>query len=278
MTDVFVSYSRRDSEFVQRLADSVSARGKEVWVDTQGIADAEVFPDAIKRAIEGSDAFLFVITPASVASAYCETEVEYAKGLQKRIVPVLRAPVEDSELPPEIRDRNWIPFTETDEYDASLARLVTALDADLDAVRAHTRWLVKALEWDGEGRDRSFLLRGSELKAAEAWLAASREDAEPAATPLQREYLLASRESAARRQRLLAGASLAVAAVSVGLLVFALISRSQAVSAQVSAKATALAAQSQAELPNDPEMSLILGADAVRTRATPQTLRAARGS
>jgi hypothetical protein len=51
------------------------------------------------------------------------------------------------------------------------------------------------------GREGSFLLRGSELKAAEAWLAASPEDADPAATPLQREYLLASRESAARRPR-----------------------------------------------------------------------------
>ncbi len=48
MADVFVSYSRRDSEFVS-LAESISAGGKEVWLDTEGIADAEVFPEAIKR-------------------------------------------------------------------------------------------------------------------------------------------------------------------------------------------------------------------------------------
>jgi WD40 repeat protein len=278
MADVFVSYSRRDSEFVRRLAEAVGARGKEVWVDTEGIADGEVFPEAIKRAIEQTDAFLFVITPASVGSAYCEQEVEYARELQKRIVPVLRDPVSDAELPAEIRDRNWIPFTEADEFDASLGRLVTALDTDLDAAKAHTRWLVKALEWDTEGRDRSFLLRGSELKAAEAWLAASPEDADPAPTPLQREYLLASRESAARRQRLLVGASMVVAAVSIGLLIFAVISRSQAVSAQTGASAQALAAESQAELPNDPEISLILGQKAVSTKVTSQTLFALRAA
>ena len=276
MTDVFVSYSRRDSEFVRRLAESVVARGKEVWVDTEGIADGEVFPEAIKRAIEQSDAFLFVITPASVASAYCEHEVEYARELQKRIVPVLRDPVGDEQLPAEIRDRNWIPFTEADEFEASLGRLVTALDTDLEAARAHTRWLVKALEWDGEGRDRSFLLRGAELKSAEAWLAASPEEADPAPTPLQREYLLASRESAAKRQRMLVGASLVIAAVSIGLLIFALISRSQAVSEQVSQRASALAADSQAELADDPEISLILGRDAVTTKVTPATLFALR--
>jgi hypothetical protein len=69
MADVFVSYSRRDSEFVGRLSASIHDNGKEVWVDTDGIADGEVFPEAIKRAIEGSDAFVFVITPDSTHSA-----------------------------------------------------------------------------------------------------------------------------------------------------------------------------------------------------------------
>ncbi|HXM70526.1 MAG TPA: toll/interleukin-1 receptor domain-containing protein, partial [Thermoanaerobaculia bacterium] len=278
MPDVFVSYSRRDSEFVRRLAESVSERGKEVWVDTEGIADGEVFPEAIKRAIEQSDAFLFVITPASVQSAYCENEVDYAREMQKRIVPVLRDPVPDGELPPEIRDRNWIPFTDDAQFAPSLERLVNALDADLDGARAHTRWLVKALEWDSEGRDKSFLLRGSELKSAEGWLAASPEDADPAPTAVQREYLLASREAAARRQRGLVGASGTIALVSIGLLIFALISRSQAVSEGVSARAQALAAESQAQLANDPEISLILGMSAVRERATPQSLFALRAA
>jgi WD40 repeat protein len=278
MADLFVSYSRRDSEFVARLAGSVSERGKEVWVDTEGIADAEVFPEAIKRAIEGSDAFLFVITPSAVRSAYCENEVEYARDLNKRIVPVLREPVPDSELHAEIRDRNWIPFTDDTEFDTGLARLLNALDTDLDAVKAHTRWLLKALEWDSERRDRSFLLRGSELKTAEAWLASRPEDADPAPTQLQREYLLASREAAARRQRAMMGGAVAIAAVSVALVIFALISRGQALSERVSARAQALAAESQAQLPNDAEISLILGIRAVKTRATPQTLFALRAA
>jgi WD40 repeat protein len=272
MPDVFLSYSRQDSEFARRLAASVSERGKEVWLDTEGIADGEVFPEAIKRAIEGSDAFLFVITPSSVKSSYCEHEVEYARAMQKRIVPVLRDPVPDSDLPPEIRDRNWIPFVEDAEFDLSLNRLVGALDTDLEAAKAHTRWLVKALEWDTEGREGSFLLRGAELTAAEGWLAGSPEDANPAPTSLQREYLLASRNAAALRQRALVGASLTVAVIAIGLLIFALISRGQAVSEGVSAKAQALSAEAQAELPNDPEISLVLGIRAVKEKPTPQSV------
>ncbi len=278
MPDVFISYSRRDSEFVRRLADSVSGRGKELWLDTEGIADGEVFPQAIRSAIEQSDAFLFVISPAAVSSSYCEQEVEYARELQKRIVPVLREPVPDPQLPAEIRARSWIPFTENDEFDASLERLVEALDRDLERAKEHTRWMVKAIEWDGEGREKSFLLRGSELKAAETWLAGSPEHADPAPTQLQREYLLASREAAARRQRTLVGVSLAAALVSVGLLVFALISRSQAESQSVAARAQALAAESQAQLANDPEISVLLAMRAVREQATPQTMFALRSA
>ena len=285
MADVFVSYSRRDEKFVRRLVESISARGKEVWLDTEGIPDGDVFPEAIKRAIEQSDTFLFVITPNAVKSAYCENEVRYAREMQKRILPVSREPVPDAELPVEIRDRNWIPFSDDAQFEPGVARLLTALDVDLNAAKAHTRWLVKALEWDSEGRDESFLLRGAELEAADAWLAASPEHADPAPTPLQREYLLASRTASARRQRMLMIGSVVVAAVSMGLLIFALISRgqaigakSQAVSARVGASAQALAAESQAQLPNDPEISVILGMRAVQTRVTPQSMFALRAA
>ena len=63
-----------------------------MWVDVEGIRDAELFPEALRRAVEGSDAFLFVISPESVASEFCEQEVSHAVELNKRVVPLaLRA-------------------------------------------------------------------------------------------------------------------------------------------------------------------------------------------
>ena len=77
--------------FVARLANEFESSGKNVWIDTAGIEDTEVFPLAIRSAIESSDAFLFVISPASVGSRFCEQEVDYALSLNKRLVPVLRS-------------------------------------------------------------------------------------------------------------------------------------------------------------------------------------------
>jgi hypothetical protein len=46
---------------------------------------------------------------------------------------------------------------------------VDALDTDLDWVPAHTRLLTRAIEWDNNGRENSFVLRGSDLQRAEEW-------------------------------------------------------------------------------------------------------------
>ena len=164
---MFLSYSRRDSEFVRRLTVALGDRGKDVWVDVEGVRDAEVFPEALRRAVESSDAFVFVITPDSVRSTFCEQEVEHAAELNKRIVPLALRAVDDAEIPEAVRFRSWIPASADGDFDATIERLLTALDTDLEWERQHSRLTIKALEWEQANRDRSFLLRGSDLSAAE---------------------------------------------------------------------------------------------------------------
>ena len=277
MADVFVSYSRRDGEFVRRLAEALGERGKEAWVDVEGIRDAEVFPAVLRAAIQESDGFVFVVSPDSVASSYCEQEVEHALALNKRIVPLLLRPVDDHLVPEGVRVRNWVPFVQQAQFEQGVARVVDALDTDLAWAKEHTRWLLKALEWEEENRERSFLLRGSELAAAESWLVRET-DKEPVPNALQRVYVAASRAASTRRQRVMAGLSLVVAAVSIALLVFALISRSQAIDARNTARSQALAADSQTQLAVDPERSILLAAAAMSRARTPEALFALRGA
>lgn len=270
---MFVSYSRLDSAFVLQLADELRQRDKDVWVDVEGIRDAEVFPDALRRAIEGSDVFLFVISPASVKSEFCEQEVAHASSLNKRIVPLALRAVPDAEIPEQIRFRNWIPVGEDGQAaaDTTVERVVAALDTDLEWEQQHTRITVRALQWEKARREASFLLRGAELAAAERWLTAGA-GKDPGPTVLEQEFLLAGRHAAARRQRTLLGASVIVAVIAIGLLVFALISRGQEVTAKTSAQAQALAAVSETQQSVDPERAVLLAMAAVRTRVTYGTL------
>ncbi len=126
-------------------------------------------------------------------------------------------------------------------------------------------------------REKSLLLRGSELAAAEAWLGrASGKEPEP--TELQREYVAASRQAAARRQRALLAVAGAVAVVSLGLLVFALISRNQAISARNTARSQALAAESETQTAVDPERAILLAVAALHQKSTPEATFALRGA
>jgi WD40 repeat protein len=278
MADVFVSYSRRDSEFVRRLQEDLESRGKSAWVDVEGIRDAEVFPAALRRAIEGSDAFVFVISPESAHSAFCEQEVNHAVELNKRVVPLALRAVRDDEVPEEIRFRNWIPAGDSD-FESMMDRLVTAIDTDLEWERQHTRLTVKALEWEQASRDDNFLLRGSDLAAAEQWLATGA-DKNPGPSVLEQEYLLAARTAASRRQRTLVAVSLAVTVISLGLLVFALISRNQSIHQTRRAQHEALVADSQrlaiqagTLTANNLDLALLLARAAYRLDASDTTRR-----
>ena len=72
---------------------------------------------------------------------------------------------------PSISTHNWLFFRETDDFDKAFESLITALDTDLSHVRQHTRLLVRAKEWESNGKNPSFLLQGDDLTGAENWLA-----------------------------------------------------------------------------------------------------------
>jgi len=273
--DVFVSYSRRDAEFVRRLHEALSGRGKEVWVDWEDIPATAAWRERIGEGIDSANAFVFVLSPESVASVECNAELDLALAANKRIVPVVRCHVDPASVRVEVASLNWLFFREGDDFDESFARLVDALETDLGWLDAHTRLLKRAREWDAGGRDRSFLLRGRDLDAAEGWLRVQADHKEPA-TPLQVDYIVASRQSSTRRQRITLGAVGTALAVSIGLTVIALVLRSQAISREHTARSRELAANAAAQLGTDPELGLILAREAARAAPTAEAETALR--
>ncbi len=226
MTDLFLSYSRRDKVFVKRLTDALMAQQRDIWVDWQDIPATADWWKEVVAGIESADSFVFVISPDSVQSEVCRREVEQAVANNKRFVPLLHRDIsaanDPSKMHPAIGSHNWIYFRETDNFDESLALLSTALDTDLSHVRTHTRLLIRAKEWDANQRNGSFLLRGDDLRRAEEWLADGI-GKKPAPTPLHADYIAAGRAAETRRQRqLLIGVTVALV-VALALTVLSLL-------------------------------------------------------
>lgn len=204
--DLFMSYSRRDKDFVQKLHGAIEETGRDVWIDWENIPLTAEWFEEIKRGIEGSDAFVFIITPDSICSEVCQEELKYSLEHNKRLVPILRRDLTLDErrgLNEALSSHNWIYFREEDDFQVSFNALISALNTDLEHTRAHTRLQMRAVEWDARNRDPSYTLRGQDLADALTWKeqATTPPLKEPQITELQREYIAASRVAERNRQR-----------------------------------------------------------------------------
>lgn len=248
------------------------------WVDWESIPPTAEWRREVEAAIEGSDSFLFVISPASTQSPVCAREVEHAVANGKRLVPIVRQPVEPDLVPEPIRFHNWIYFRDADDFDAALETLDTALHLDLDWLHAHTRLLVRAVEWDQNGRDASFVLRGRDLDAADDQLSLGAQHKTPALTGLQTEYLAASHRAATRSTRLKLTALTVALAVAAGLGVVAFVQRETARHEATVAQSRSLVSSATAALPTDPELSLLLARAAISRSVDPASVGVLRAA
>ena len=90
--DIFISYSRRDQEFVSRLASDLDAQVAGVWFDQSTIQLGQKWHDEIMEGIRDCRAFILVLSPDAMESRYVREEVNKALELGRTIFPVIYRP------------------------------------------------------------------------------------------------------------------------------------------------------------------------------------------
>ncbi len=162
LSDVFISYSRKDSKFVDSLNKALMKAGKNVWVDWEDIPYSSKWWDEISKAVEGTSTFICVLSPDNFSSKTCLDELNLAESHNKRIIPTLHK-----------------------EFDEKLNSM---------------RLLVRAIEWKNKKNDSSYHLYGKDLEEAES-LAKKESKMLPPLNILQHNYIEASRSGATHLQR-----------------------------------------------------------------------------
>ena len=176
-TRVFLSYSRKDEAFTRRLAAALADRGytpdydqsarDPANVDT-GISAEDEWWQRLKDMIAAADVMVFIVSPDSAASKVCDEEIAYARALGKRVVPILRRPVDFSKVPPRLSAINVkIDFTDDSEaaFAAALDLLCAALDLDVAWHRESVRLTLLAVRWEKAGRTDDLLLSAADVRA-----------------------------------------------------------------------------------------------------------------
>jgi len=124
MTRIFISYSRRDLDFVEQLAADLQAAGLDVWYDLYGLEGGQRWRIEIEKAIRESQYVIVVLSPDSVVSTWVEEEILYARNLKRKIVPLFYKPCD---IPLGFQTLHFIDVQES-KYFQNFKEILRALD------------------------------------------------------------------------------------------------------------------------------------------------------
>jgi serine/threonine protein kinase len=119
---IFISYSSKDRSRVSGIVKQLQGMGYLVWYD-QELTGGQEWWDQILTQIRNCDLFLFMVTPRSMASYPCQLERDYARALNKLIMPLVLEPVD---ILGDIATIQLVNYLEGDE--AEVAVLKNALE------------------------------------------------------------------------------------------------------------------------------------------------------
>jgi len=122
---VFISYSREDRAFVDRLSQDLRSGGVTTWQDTKEIAAGENWLLVIEGSLRQASTLLYVASARSVNSQWMSKELQAVFSRGTRVIPVVLDDQGEQGLPRFLRDFQWVDFRHG--YEAALAQLLTAL-------------------------------------------------------------------------------------------------------------------------------------------------------
>lgn len=123
MQKIFISYSRKDIDFVRKLAGDLESAGYDVWWDITDLRGGDDWVNTIPLAISSSQYVIVVLTPNSIESEWVRKEYTQALSLRKKIIPIMLVPCS---VPFALNTINFVNFAEG-EYADNFNKLLSPL-------------------------------------------------------------------------------------------------------------------------------------------------------
>ncbi|MGD1855297.1 MAG: TIR domain-containing protein [Leptolyngbyaceae cyanobacterium] len=195
MTQVFLAYAQTDVEVMRTVRRSLWRQGMTVWSNQTDIPTGKAFKQVVNQGIEEADTMVYLLSPDSLRSNYCQYELNYATTLKKRIVPMVVKPLGAAPVSPSLKALQYINLADNlraEDYLQDESELIKTLNQDAAYYTQHKELLVKALKWKRQQENPSILLRGYDLRLAEVWLKPA--TGQPGATDFHRQFIQTSLE------------------------------------------------------------------------------------
>jgi WD40 repeat protein len=213
---IFISYSRQDQAAADALVMALETHGFIVTIDRRDLPYGEEWQKELTGLIAASDAIVWLVSPHSIKSPWCNWELSEAVRLSKRLVPVRIQEIDPDGLPDALGKIHLLPARAVYDPKSDEGDLVATLNTDRPWLKKGTSLGEDARDWIASGRDGARLLRGTALSEAESWSVRTPREAPTPSSDIV-ELILASRRAQRRRQRMTVTGSIAASIVAIVL-------------------------------------------------------------
>lgn len=130
---IFISYSHKDKEFVDKLAAHLIKNKARVWIDKWELNLGDSIISKVQDAIQEASALLVILSKNSTQSEWCKKELNTGliRELDEKRVVVLPVLLEDCDLPVFLRDKLYADFREN--FDSGLNTILEGIAKHITA-------------------------------------------------------------------------------------------------------------------------------------------------
>jgi hypothetical protein len=144
---IFISYSQKDSHFVDALARNLAYRRHNIWMDRWELNVGDSLIEKIQHALTASSAILIVLSNHSVGSQWCKKELNAGlmRELDEKKALLMPCVIDDCEIPLFLREKLYADFRADpdkalSDVDRALSRISNTLQARSETPDFHIDW------------------------------------------------------------------------------------------------------------------------------------------
>jgi hypothetical protein len=110
MAKIYISYSKRDSDFVTQVATRLREQGHQLIVDIEALSAGQDWRKSLTEGLKNSDVLVVFLSEYSIQSSYVLSEIGSARAYaadsgRMLLIPVI---IDDINIPPVIQDLHAI--------------------------------------------------------------------------------------------------------------------------------------------------------------------------
>ncbi|MGM4965759.1 TIR domain-containing protein [Tardiphaga sp. 1201_B9_N1_1] len=146
---IFISYSQKDSSFVDALARNLVHRRHHIWMDRWELKVGDSLIERIQSALTGSSAVLVILSKNSVESEWCKKELNATlmRELAEKKALLMPCVIDDCEIPLFLREKLYADFRHDPDkglkdVERALAGITNPLQGREETPNWHTDWSV----------------------------------------------------------------------------------------------------------------------------------------